>query len=133
MFWFLDPESLAANPLMSAVGLVWFGFIIWMLADAYNRGVEYYWFWIIIGFQPVGVLAYFLIVYLRGFRLPRAGAVGGGWQRKLSLDELRYRAERSPTVMNRLALAERLMEKGAHQEAVPLLEAILAMEQGYCP
>src|SRR5262249_46956591 len=52
--------------------------------------------------------------------------------RRLSLDELRYRAERTPTLANRFALAERLIEKGAHADAIPHLEAVLTMEPDYC-
>jgi hypothetical protein len=53
------------------------------------------------------------------------------WERQLSLDELRYSFERAPTVANRFALAERLMENGAHADAIPLLEAALAIEPDY--
>src|SRR6185436_19503750 len=51
---------------------------------------------------------------------------------RLSLDELRYRAERMPTVNNRLALAEGLMAKGRHAEAIPILETVLATDQIHC-
>ncbi len=113
---------------------VWLAFLIWMLVDAYHRGVEGWWFWVMVVFQPIGPLVYFFAVKIRDFRMPRSrfgSAPSAG--RRLSLDELRYRAERMPTVLNRLALAERLMEKGQHKDAVPLLETILKAEPGYCP
>ncbi|MCS7046852.1 MAG: tetratricopeptide repeat protein [Gemmataceae bacterium] len=105
---------------------------IWMLYDAYRRGVEPYWFWIIVLVPIIGPLAYALIVALPSKRLFRRGLDKPLWQRKLSLDELRYRVERMPTVINRVALAERLMDIGAHAEAIPHLEAALTLDETYC-
>jgi hypothetical protein len=105
---------------------------LWMLADTYRRGVEHFWLWIILIFHPIGTLAYFFVVKLPTLRLTRGFSSGPLWQRKLSLDELRYRVERTPTVMNRIALAERLMEKGGHADAIPHLEAALALDETYC-
>jgi hypothetical protein len=100
---------------------------IGMLVHAYRSGAEQFWFWVVLFFQPIGAWIYFFAVFLRGFRF----SGGFTWERKLSLDELQYRAERAPTVHNRTALAERLMEKGRHGEAIPLLEAVLAMDDIY--
>ena len=96
---------------------------IWMLVDASRRHVEYYWFWLIIGFQPFGAWAYFFL-----YKLPdlRAGGGKSWWslfQHRVSLDELRYKAEQLPTLVNRVALAERLMDDGDNAAALPLLQA----------
>lgn len=99
---------------------------IGMVVHIYRSGAERYWFWVVLFFQPVGAWIYFFAVFVRGLRLG-----GFTWERRLSLDELQYRAERSPTVHNRMALAERLMENGHHAEAIPLLEAVLAMDDIY--
>jgi hypothetical protein len=123
----------SAEPWEVAMGCLQMAFTIWMLVDAYHRGVETFWFWVIFFFQPIGAWVYFFAVKLRDFRPGRVRLTGGSARRRLSLDELQYHAERSPTVVNRLALAERLMEKSKHREAIPLLEAILKSEQGYCP
>ena len=32
---------------------------IWMLVDAHRRGVEFFWFWVILFFQPFGAWVYF--------------------------------------------------------------------------
>lgn len=127
---FLD---FAESPLGSALALAQLAFTIWMAIDAYQRASEFFWVWIIILFQPLGAWIYFFAVKLRSLRIPRFSGGDGAprWQRKLSLKELRYRAERSPTVVNRLALAERLMDSGAHDEALPLLEAVVAAEPNY--
>jgi hypothetical protein len=130
--WQFVGDSPAA---LQAVSLLQFAFTIWMLVDAYQRGAEYYWFFIIFFVQPfVGPLLYFFLFKFRTLRLPftQRAAYAPSPDRKLSLDALRYRVERAPTVANRLALAQRLMDKKQHADAIPLLEAILNVEPGYC-
>src|SRR3979409_1183115 len=87
--------------LLQGFYLLQIAFTIWMAVDAYQRGGEQFWIWIIIIFQPLGPWAYFFAVKFRSLRVPglRLGS-GEAWERKLSLDELRYRVERSPTVAN---------------------------------
>lgn len=103
-----------------------------MAIHVFRSGAEFYWFWIVIIFQPIGAWVYFFAVFLRGFFQGSSSSGEPWWQRKLSLDELRYRAERAPTVNNRIAYAEGLMAKGQHAEAVPLLEAVIAADQIHC-
>ena len=103
-------------------------FTIWMLVDAYRRGAEGYWFYVILFLPGLGSWAYFLAVKAQDFRGP------GGWswpRRGPSPDELRYRAGQRPTLANNLALAECLVQRGEHGEAVPPLEAALASEPGH--
>jgi hypothetical protein len=121
-----------APHVAQALTLLQLAFTAWMLIDAYQRRVEMFWYWVIFLFQPVGAWIYFFAVKFRTMRLTRMRSAFS-WERKLSLDELRYCVERAPTVANRFALAERLMAKGAHGEAIPLLEAVLAVEPNYCP
>jgi hypothetical protein len=105
-------------------------FTIAMLIHAYRNSAELFWYFVIFFFQPLGAWAYFFLVFVRGFRF--GGGSAPGWQRRLSLNELRYHAERMPTVNNRLALAQGLMAKGRHAEAIPLLEAVLATDFIHC-
>jgi hypothetical protein len=100
-----------------------------MLIHAYRTGAESFWYFVIFLLQPIGAWAYFFAVFLRGFSFGRGISTGPLWERKLSLAELRFRVEQAPTVNNRIALAERLMEKGDHPAAIPLLEAVLAVDQ----
>jgi hypothetical protein len=120
--------------LMQVFYLLQLAFTIWMAVDAYRGGGEQFWIWIIIIFQPLGPWVYFFAVKFRNLRVPglRAGGATTAWERKLSLEELQYRVERSPTVANRLALAHRLMDKGLHEDAIVHLDAILQVEPGYC-
>src|SRR5262245_7602787 len=86
---------------------------LWMLIDSNRPGVEYFWFWVILFFQPLGPWAYFFVYKVRDF-FPRRGTRSSpGWlanlfTRRPSLEELRYRAEQSPTTVSRLELAQRL-------------------------
>src|SRR5262245_29593023 len=109
-------------------------FAIWMLVDAYRRGVDYFWYFIIFFVPFIGPLAYFFAIKINDFRAVRTGNVGAPVQglfaylTRPSLDELRFRAQQSPTFANNLALAERLMEKHDFSGAMPHLEAALERE-----
>jgi len=122
---------------LSPLYLLQVALTIWMLIDANRRGVEHYWFWIILFLQPIGAWAYFFIYKVKDFsRGNRSG--GNDWltnllTRRPSLEELRYRAEQSPTVTARLELAERLIETQEYDEAEPHLVAVLAREPDLGP
>ena len=106
-------------------------FTIVMLVHAYRSRAEIFWYFLIFLLQPFGAWAYFFVVFIRTFRVG-GSSMGAFWQRKLSLKELRYHAERMPTVNNRLAYAQGLMAKGRYAEAIPLLEGVLATDQIHC-
>ncbi len=98
-------------------------FTVWMVVDAGRRQVEFFWYWLIIAFQPFGAWAYFSLYKFPELRAGRGKRWWALFQHRVSLDELRYKAERMPTLVNRVALAERLMDDGGNAEALPLLEA----------
>ncbi len=103
------------------------GFTIWMLVDAYRRGADQFWYWVILFVPVVGAWAYFFTNKLGDF----AGLRDLSFLQRMSrpkLEELRYRAEQTPTLTNRLALAERLVELRDYEEAAPHLEAVLGQE-----
>jgi hypothetical protein len=124
---FHNPFSYEFSPLY----LAQLAFTVWMLVDAYRRRVEFYWYWIILFFQPVGAWAYFFVCKARDFRVNQ-GSLTRLFDRPPSLQELRHRAERSGTLATRLELAERLVDAGEHAEALPHLEAVLAREADHC-
>src|SRR5437764_364414 len=102
-------------------------FTVAMVIHVHRSGAEPFWYFVILFVQPIGAWIYFVVVFLRTFRFGGGNfSTGSLWQRKLSLDELRYHAERMPTVNNRLAYAQGLMAKGRHAEAIPILEGVLA-------
>jgi hypothetical protein len=116
--------------LYEALWLAQGAFTIWMLVDAYRRQVEWYWFLIILLVPPFGPWVYFFVVKVGDFRGLRDLQL---FQRKTPLAELRYRAEQVPTLANRLALAQRLVELNQPAEAVPHLEAVLNQEPTLSP
>jgi hypothetical protein len=101
------------------LALAQMAFMLWMAVDAYKRHVESFWLWVIIFVPVFGAWAYFFAVKAADFRHV---SLGSAFQRRTSLEELRYRAEHVPTLASHLALAERLMEKGLYAEAIPHLE-----------
>jgi hypothetical protein len=102
-------------------------FMVWMLVDAYRRGAEYYWFWVILFLPGIGSWVYFFVVKVQSGDFANL-SLGGWFHRGPSLDQLRYQADQTPTMANHLALGERLVELGRHDEAVPNLEAALKTE-----
>jgi hypothetical protein len=106
-------------------------FTIAMLVHVYRSGAEPFWYFVILFLQPIGAWVYFFAVFARGF-LFGGVSTGSMWQKRLSLDELRYHAERMPTVNNRVAFAQSLMAKGRHAKAIPILEAVLATDHIHC-
>jgi hypothetical protein len=102
-------------------------FTVWMLVDAYRRQVDIFWYWVIL-IPGAGAFVYFFVVKLPDFRLP--GNLFG--PRKPSLDELRYQAEQAPTLARDLALAEALVERNQHAEAMPHLESARKREPEHC-
>ncbi len=111
---------------MEYLALAQAAFTVWMLIDAFRRGAEGgNWIYFILFLPGVGAWAYFFAVKVHDVRL------GRGWslpQWGPSLNELRYRAEHTPTLTHHLALAERLAQRREYEEAVPHLEAALARE-----
>jgi hypothetical protein len=95
-------------------------FMVWMLVDAYSRGAQPFWFFVIFFAQPIGAWVYFFAIKFRDFHRLNLGTL---FHRRASLDELRYRVEQVPTLAGRLALAERLMEQHDFADALPYLEA----------
>src|SRR4051794_34879214 len=97
-------ELFVRYPFLSAVQTA---FMVWMLVDAYRRHAESFWFWIILIVPVLGAWVYFFVVKVHDFRRGSQAGLGlsGLFQRRPSLDELRYRAEHMPTLVNRVSLA----------------------------
>jgi hypothetical protein len=113
--------SLVAEfPILSVLHLA---LVVWMIVDANRRGVDYYWYWIILCIPVAGPMAYFLV-----FKAHEIHGWRNLFQPKTSLQELRYRADQTPTLANHLALAQRLIEQKDYAGALPHLEKAQPME-----
>jgi hypothetical protein len=121
------PFLFELSPLYLAQAL----FTLWMLVDANRRGMDSWWFWIILVVQPIGAWAYFFSYKWHDLR-GGSGWLGNLFQRRAPLQEVRHQAERSPTAANRLELGVRLVEEGLYDEALPHLQAMLAREPEHC-
>jgi hypothetical protein len=115
-------ELVNGHPIISLAQML---FTIWMAVDVYRRGAEHFWYWVILFIPVLGAWVYFLAVVA-----PNLGSTGNitWFQRKVSLEELRYRAEQTPTLANNLALGQGLIARGAFAEAIPVLEAAHKVE-----
>jgi hypothetical protein len=117
-------EILTFYPLFS---LLQTAFMVWMLVDAYRRGAEWFWFFVILFVPAVGSWVYFFAVKLPSGDFRNVN-VGGLVRRGPPLDHLRYLAEQTPTPANHLNLAQRLMDMRDFAEALPHLQAVLKWE-----
>jgi hypothetical protein len=94
-----------------------------MLIDAYRRRADAYWYFVIL-VVPLGALIYFSFVRLgappaqQPSPPPRDGAASQG--------ELERRVLETPSVSNKLALAEHLMDEGRYEAALPRFRDVLS-------
>jgi hypothetical protein len=114
----------ADYPILSAAQTV---FMIWMAVDAFRRRAENFWYWIIFFVPVIGAWVYFFAV-LAPHLASDKNYFSQLFQRKVSLEELRYKAEQTPTLANNLALGQRLIARGNAPEALPVLEAAHKVE-----
>ena len=107
-------------------------FKLWMLYDAYQRRAETFWYWIIIGI-PGGSLLYFFMVRMRA---PDAQMLQGrlyqSFRRPPSIEELSRRYEASPSLANRVALAQGLADASRYLEAKMHFNAVLEKRENEC-
>lgn len=106
-------------------------FSLWMLVDAIRRGSERYWFLIIM--LPFGEWAYFFRVKIHD---PEFSWLKDSYRRlttkKLSIDDLRYRLQTTPSFNNRVILAQALFDAGRYDEALPLFAEAVEMDAHSC-
>ena len=113
---------------MGILGALLIGFKAWMLIDAIQRsgarGGNNYWF--LICWIPFGDWAYFFAVKIHDPEFSRIWRKF--FQKRISLDDLRYAYKMSPSALNKLTLAQALHDKGQFEEAVTLSEELLKFE-----
>jgi hypothetical protein len=90
-----------------------------------RTGGQMYWLWIILMFQPLGGLVYFIAVVLPElFRGPTARRIGASAREALDpmreYREAKLQCDDTPTVRNRMRLAHAAAALGRHAEAEAL-------------
>ncbi len=106
-----------------ALLLLQHAFMAWMLIDAIRRRADRYWYWIIL--IPFGEWYYFFKVKIHDPDM--------AWLKNLfryekppTLESLRYRYEQTPSLANRVRLAQALHDEGAYAESAELFAEVLA-------
>lgn len=96
-----------------------------MLVDSFQRFgwcCSNYWYYIIL-FLPFGEWIYFFMVKIHDPQIARYTKVF--FTKRVSLEDLRYRAAESPSVANKTVLAQALIDSGAFTEARELLQELV--------
>ncbi len=102
-------------------------FSLWMLGDAVRRGSKSYWYFVVL--LPFGEFVYFFMVkiYDPEFDAIRA-FVTGLFEKKVTVEDLRFRARETPSYANKLALGQGLYDEGAYSEAQKYFAEVLRLE-----
>jgi hypothetical protein len=103
------------------IGWASMAFKIWMLVDAARRSADVYWYFII--FMPFGDVVYFFVVKIQDEEYQRV-------TRKIfpnspALNKLRHEFKQTPSTMNRLALAQALLDRGKYAESLEHFHEVL--------
>ncbi len=123
-------RPLVSRQVIRLLGFAVVGFNLWMLVDAYRRRAETYWLWIIFG-VPGGSLAYFFLVKIRDREMQSLQRkLLASFEKPPSPALLRRRYGESPSVANRLALAQGLADAGDFAESKEHFQALLAQRPG---
>lgn len=113
---------------MHFLGLFYVPLVIWACADAYERRVQYYWYYIIIGFPPFGPVIYLAVVKFRLQDLLSSVFSGKNLvlkPKKLTLDDAEYLARTTPSLDNKQNYANALLDNGRLDEAISVYYEVL--------
>lgn len=100
-------------------------FSVWMLMDAARRRADAYWFFVIL--MPFGELVYFFAVKMRDPGMQQLSR--RLFQGRVGLDELVHLAQTTPSMHNRLQLAQGLYDHRRFSEARAAFELVLGMDE----
>lgn len=107
---------------------IFLAFKVWMFIDAIRRKAETHWFWIIM-VVPLGDVAYFFAVKIRDPSMRRmAERMLEGFKRPPPIEELEERFRVTPSMQNRVMLAQGLFDEGRFAESLAHFEQILERE-----
>lgn len=99
--------------------------VIWMTVDAVRRRAEFYWYLIIL-FVPFGGVIYFFMVKIHDYDLRR---LLPSTRPALALPDLQRKALETPSITNKLALADGLEEAERYDEAARLFSEALSRDE----
>ena len=101
-------------------------FSLWLVIDAIRRSAAYYWYPVIM--MPFGEWIYFFMVKIHD---PEFDSAREFYTRlttkKVTVEELKFRAEQSPSFANKTTLAQALYDQGSYREAAELFAEGVAM------
>lgn len=107
--------------MLRIIPFLWLAFKVWMLVDAYKRGVQQFWYYIIF-FIPLGAVAYFFMIKSRDANFKKL------FEKPLTIDDLRYKLKTTPSLENQLLLAEALYDKNEFHEALQIYQQALQQQ-----
>src|SRR5262245_45824302 len=96
------------------IALALLAFAVWMAVDAYRRGVEPFWYYLILFVPLAGPLVYFFCHPASEW----ANWLGPLFQSRPGLAELEHRVQQSPTLANQLALGQELIARKSYEVAL---------------
>lgn len=107
----------------SVMSLLWMVFVIWMLVDCHRRQADFFWFFVIFFFQPIGPVLYFLIHKLPDLGLDSwwRSAAGGGRRMR----ELQARAHRMDQAYDWSKLGDEYSDRRRWTQAAECYEKAL--------
>ena len=107
-------------------------FSVWMLVDAIGRpGIPRYWYWVVL--MPFGEWFYFFKYKIHDPEFAwMKTPFGSLLDRPLSIKELRHNAEETPSLANKVSLAQALHDAEEYEEACKLFEGALEMDSKLC-
>ena len=103
-------------------------FSLWMLIDAFGRrGVPRYWYFVVL--MPFGEFFYFFKYKIHDpdfawLKAPFSNLL----VKPISIRELRFNLEQTPSVANKVALAQALYDKDEYEEAICLFSEALVRD-----
>lgn len=101
-------------------------FSMWMIVDAIRRGAAYYWYPVIV--LPFGEWVYFFVVKVQDPEFDWARELyKKATTKKVTVEELRYQAEQSPSFASKSILAQALYDQGTYREAAELFAEALEL------
>lgn len=104
-------------------------FSLWMLVDAIRRGSRPYWYLVVL--MPFGEWVYFFVVKIHDPEFePIRAFFKRLTERKVTIEDLRYQLEQTPSYATNLALAQGLFDQQSYGDARRYFTEALRLHDG---